>query len=86
MKIKVKDFLSIKNAEFEIQKGISIIAGKNGSGKSQLLLGIAQKISKSNLAEEMGFPKKIVDPEVPQIEIEEMPELVLYRPPIRELC
>ncbi|MBO4626684.1 MAG: AAA family ATPase [Lachnospiraceae bacterium] len=86
LKIKVTDFLSIKYAEFEIQKGISVIAGKNGSGKSQLLLGIAQKISKSNLAEEMGFSRRIVDIDVPQIEIEEMPKLVLYRPPIRELC
>lgn len=86
MRIKVVDFLSIKYAEFEIEKGINVIAGKNGSGKSQMLLGIAQKVSKSNLLKESGFSDKVITPTVPQIEIEFSPSLVLYRPPIRHLA
>ncbi len=38
--------MALKNIDFEIQKGINVVAGKNGSGKSQLLLAIAHNGNK----------------------------------------
>jgi ABC-type lipoprotein export system ATPase subunit len=84
--IKIADFLSLKNVEFEIEKGITVIAGKNGSGKSQLLIGIAHNNSKQNLMEEYGYSSKYNYKEIPQIQIDTPPKLVLYRPPVRRIA
>ena len=40
MKIKVPSFRSIKNFEFDIKKGVTLIQGRNGAGKSNLLTSI----------------------------------------------
>lgn len=82
MRIKINDFLSIRKAEFSIDTGITVFAGKNGCGKSQLLLGIAQTNSESDILEELGFLSRYRD-ENSQIEIYPEPDLILYRPAIR---
>ena len=33
--ITINDFLSLKKVDFSLKKGINVIAGLNGSGKSQ---------------------------------------------------
>jgi len=49
MKIEIKDFCALKRVEFEINPGISIIAGKNGCGKSQLLMALAHQYGNQTL-------------------------------------
>lgn len=53
LKITVKNFMAIQNAEFILRKGITILAGANGSGKSQLLIRIKSEFDlHGHIAEE----------------------------------
>jgi AAA15 family ATPase/GTPase len=85
MIITVSNFLSIKNAQLDIEKGITVIAGKNGCGKSQFLLGIAQKGTENNLLREFGFVRNKYDINE-HIDISPMPPLILFRPAIRNIA
>ena len=86
MKISIKDFLSLKNVELEIEKGLTVIAGQNGSGKTQLFLGIAHNDSKYLLST-YGYgdlsDRKNMDEAV---KVNPKPGLVLFRPPVRKLA
>jgi len=46
--ITVKDFMSLKNGTIKFSKGINILIGENGSGKSQLLKLLYSVIESSN--------------------------------------
>jgi ABC-type lipoprotein export system ATPase subunit len=89
--IKIENLLALKNVSFAIEKGISVIAGLNGSGKSQLLLAIWKSMPSHNYLERhlkhYGFQDSL------KKEIEdnvswglEKPSLILYRPAIRKIA
>ncbi|HPE09229.1 MAG TPA: AAA family ATPase [Saprospiraceae bacterium] len=81
MKIEIHDFYSLKNVEFSLYEGINVLAGKNGSGKSQLLILIANQFGNQTLGQ-YGFEKpkgKTI------ITIDPRPKKVLWRPPIRKI-
>ncbi|GHU01097.1 hypothetical protein FACS1894147_00320 [Spirochaetia bacterium] len=85
MNIKIIDFLALENVEFEIEKGITVIAGKNGSGKSQLLIGIAHNNSHNTLMSAYGYSAEYNYKTIDKIKINPPPKLVLYRPPVRKI-
>ena len=87
LEITINDFLSLKKVEFKLMKGISVIAGLNGSGKSQLLLGLWQNTNKGNdNLESYGFPNGTSNLARNKIVIKPVPACVLYRPAIRKLA
>lgn len=55
MRIQIKDFLSLKKIDFEIRKGINLLVGKNGSGKTQVLVALAQKYTQHFVLQEYGY-------------------------------
>ena len=85
MKITVTDFLSIRFAEIELAKGINVLAGKNGAGKSQLFLGVVSTAQNGeNSLRQYGYGNRsqcggsvIVEPP---------PRRPLWRPPVRPLA
>jgi len=91
VKIKVNNFYAVKHAEFEIETGITILAGRNGCGKSQLLFALASYVLSRNESfstyrydSEQAFGldlKKLIK----YVSIEPEPKKVLYRPPVREI-
>jgi len=40
MNVRIENFYSLKNVNIDLEKGISVLAGKNGAGKTQLLAAI----------------------------------------------
>lgn len=88
--IKIDDFLALKKVDFNIKKGITIIAGLNGSGKSQLLMGIWQNKPSpySGILSGYGFQDDVLKPEITKKVIlsDKKPSLILYRPPIRKIA
>lgn len=89
MKIVFKDFLSLKNVEFDIERGINVIAGKNGSGKSHLLLGLAHnyilyKSTSHYFLESYGYQGNHTKSD--RIRVIPEPDKVEYRPAIRSLA
>ena len=80
IKIVVSDTYSIRRAELQLTKGITVLAGKNGCGKSQLLMAIAKTAGGLNF-KQYGFsaePKSTAT-------VEPTPKQVLWRPPIRKI-
>lgn len=83
MKIDIENFYSLKRVSLEVDEGISVIAGKNGSGKSQLLAAIvgATPQGAKGLAEYglqlQGGAKIQVDP---------VPKRPMWRPPVRRIA
>ena len=85
MKITINEFLSIRFAELDLVKGINVLAGKNGAGKSQMFLGIVStaRNGESSL-HQYGYGDRIrcggtvtVDP---------APHRPLWRPPVRPIA
>ncbi len=86
MKIEIKDFLSVKNVNFEIKKGINVIAGKNGSGKSQILIALASNLMKSSkLLKNLGYDVK-KKRYVNNVKVSISDITVEYRPAIRDIA
>lgn len=80
MTIIVHDFYALKRVNFTINPGINIIAGKNGSGKSQLLMALAHQYGNQTLNQN-GYDRisektVLIDPK---------PRKVLWRQPIRNV-
>ncbi len=95
MKINITDFMALKNVDFEIQEGINVVAGKNGSGKSQLLLAIAHNGSKHEngyyyLLEQMKYvidkSYKNTNGKLKNISMNPEPMITNYRQSIRNLA
>ncbi|MEE8452752.1 MAG: AAA family ATPase [Thermoguttaceae bacterium] len=83
MKIEIKNFYSLKQVSLELNEGISVIAGKNGSGKSQLLAAIVGTASKGpGGLNERGLPV----PRDANIRVDPTPEKPLWRPPVRRVA
>jgi predicted ATPase len=55
VKIVVKNFYAVKHAELELQPGISVLAGKNGAGKTQLLVAIAWHGDNLGTLQQFGY-------------------------------
>src|ERR1022692_1398376 len=82
MKIHVENFYSIKFASFDLRPGISVLAGKNGSGKSQLLAAIASVSDKGPTGvSQFGFETNAGE----TIKVDPVPRAVLWRPPVRRI-
>jgi len=79
MKIEIKDFCALKRVEFEINPGISIIAGKNGCGKSQLLMALAHQYGNQTLKNPVYY-----DIHTKNVTINDKPNKALYRPAVRQ--
>lgn len=79
MKIEIHDFCALKNVEFEINKGISIVAGKNGCGKSQLLMALAHQYGNQTFD---GNTYR--DITIKNVSIIPKPIKALYRPAVRQ--
>jgi predicted ATPase len=80
IKVRIDKFYALNHVEFDLKQGINVIAGKNGSGKSQLLMAIAHQYGNGTLQNE-GFERYfdksvILDPK---------PQKVLWRPAIRKI-
>ncbi|HNW74273.1 MAG TPA: AAA family ATPase, partial [Bacteroidales bacterium] len=60
MEITINDFCSLKNVGFVLDSGVYTIAGKNGSGKSQLLMAIAHQYG-NTLLSQYGFNNEIIN-------------------------
>lgn len=71
-----------KRVNFELESGVYTVAGKNGSGKSQLLMAIAHQYG-NNLLTQYGFNRDIIDEK--SVQINPKPRKVLWRPPIRKI-
>lgn len=85
MKITIKDFLSIRFAELELQLGINVLAGKNGAGKSQLCLGIISTARNGDSSlNELGYGDR--QRCGGSIQVEPAPKRPLWRPPVRPLA
>lgn len=84
LKIKINNFYSLKKVEFEIEKGINLIVGRNGSGKSQLLLSIANQYGGFKFIHDYGFDNNKVSKECVTL----TPSIcrLLWRPPVRKLA
>lgn len=80
MRIEIKNFCALKNVEFTLNPGINVIAGKNGSGKSQLLMALAHQYGNQTLRKN-GFENI----QVKTVVIEPRPRKVLWRQPIRNV-
>jgi len=80
MKIQIDNFCALSHVEFTLNPGINVIAGKNGSGKSQLLMTIADQYGNQTLNHE-GF-KNI---SIKTVVITPKPKKVLWRPAIRKI-
>jgi predicted ATPase len=80
MRIEIKNFCALKNVEFTLNPGINVIAGKNGSGKSQLLMALAHQYGNQTLSRN-GFENI----QVKTVIIEPRPRKILWRQPIRNV-
>ncbi len=80
MKIVVKDFYSIKYAELDLQPGISVLAGKNGAGKTQLLVATAWRRANNNTLTQLGY-----DPSDCTNAVIEVAGRTLLRPSLRRI-
>lgn len=80
MRIVIRDFCALKNVEFVLNPGINVIAGKNGSGKSQLLMALAHQFGNMTLSQN-GFENI----QAKTVDIEPKPRKVLWRQPIRNV-
>ena len=85
MKITVCDFLSIRLSELEISKGINVLAGKNGAGKSQLFLGIVSTARNGeNSLRQYGYGDRIACGG--SVTVTPAPQRPLWRPPVRPIA
>jgi len=80
MNIRIDNFCSLNHIEFTIKQGINILAGKNGSGKSQLLMAIAHQYGNQTLKTQ-GFENI----NMKTVNINPKPKKALWRPPIRKI-
>ena len=90
LNIKIDDLLALKKVEFSIKKGITVIAGLNGSGKSKLLMGLWQSTPSryNGVFSSYGFRDDILRNEIAQKVVlsGSKPSLILYRPAIRKIA
>ncbi len=83
MKIEIENFYSLKRVSFEIDQGISVIAGRNGAGKSQLIAAIAGTVSHgSHGQKEFGLPKH----GDARIDVDPPVKRPMWRPPVRKIA
>lgn len=83
VKIEIENFYSLKRVSLEINEGISVIAGKNGSGKSQLLGAIVANAPNGaiGLAQYgLGMPGNET------IRVDPIPVKPQWRPPVRRIA
>ena len=81
MKIHIENFCALNHIEFYINTGINVIAGRNGCGKSQLLMSLAHQYGNSTLNNE-GFDNLAIK----RVSIIPKPSKVLWRPAIRKIA
>lgn len=80
MNLYIENFCALSKVNIDLQCGINILAGKNGTGKSQLLMAIAHQYGNQTLRKQ-GFE----DIDLKIVEITPKPKKVLWRQPIRNI-
>lgn len=74
--INIKNYKSIKSSHISFEKGINVLTGLNGSGKTQLLEAIYTIINQSSDENEFGHVRYSNDDRVKK---------VIYRPSVRNI-
>jgi len=83
MRIEIENFYSLKRVSFEIDRGISVIAGKNGAGKSQLIAAICGSAPEGPRGlNEFGLPRH----EGATITVDPPLKRPMWRPPVRKIA
>ncbi len=83
VKIEIENFYSLKRVSLEVNEGISVIAGKNGSGKSQLLAAIVATAPQAAAGlNQYGLNR----PANATIVVDPIPQRPQWRPPVRRIA
>ena len=80
MRLHVQNFCSIGLAELQLQRGISLLAGRNGAGKTQFLLAVSAGVAKEH---HTLYQNGVAPESVGTAVIATDSRNVLYRPSLR---